>query len=1610
MKIKNNTSQVLSEAEKRGPVEQPRQMIVLGMHRSGTSALTNALARMGVFVGDQDELTASNWENPHGFFERRDARRICDALLHRGEADWWKISRFDAGQLTNPVLGPAREDFISLTEKLDAKGHWAIKEPRLCVLLPIVLPLLRRVLPIVALRHPIEIAHSLYHRNGFSIQASLALWETYILRALRDSDGLDRCFVHYDALIRDPAATLERLATRLQSLGVSGLDPEQGVAAIDPALFREKQDGGQDWRLSPEQAHLWAMLKDLGVDGAGLEIPAVSLHATQILREFEIDQTARRSLISEKEASERERSKAEANLQRHQAAADEARAKLGATDAQLKTTRAELEAAKARSAETEAKHGKVSRELDETRTNLAGLNDRFDSARRELEVTTKRLLEIGDHHNKTLSKLGEDRERLVGEREALKGELTAQRRLSEKQARAHQDILRRAMERSADEIRAFGRARHKAATQIAKFEWNLNLAVRDKVLLEAERAAQAALLDAILGSTLWRVLSRIRKLTHNPIAARRRRDRVARSVSMAEVMALFDPDWYRMRNPDVALTGLDPLDHYLLRGAVRGRDPGPLFHVDFYLASAKTIGEDEEAARNPLIHYLTSGATAGLSPHALFDPAFYATENPDVVESGMNPLVHFILHGGQEGRSPSPCFDARWYLDMYPDVAAAGCNPLLHYLDHGTDEGRDPAPDFSTSGYLKSYPDVVRSAQNPLMHYQLFGRYEGRNPRGIGDPTATDGSTQQQKSPQPVPANLSTMRPVAPLSASPKPSRQNKLPLSALLISWDIGHNPVGRAYMLAEAVDRVVEHTVIAGFQFPRYGSRVWEPLRDSRLPVIPIPGHNLPDMIELARSIADQVRPDVVIACKPRLPALQLGMQIRDAAGCPLILDIDDHELSFFANRDPITMEQFEAVQPGEWANHVEPYGEEWTRLCEGLTGTADRILVSNTALQKRFGGVVVPHVRDESAFQPVDASARVAVRNRFGVPIDARVVLFFGTPRLHKGIGELAAAVAAIDDPRVRLVIIGDAPDKSVTAKLNQIAPGRVIQIPGQPFSAIPTIMALGDVVALPQDVDHPISQFQLPAKAIDAIAAGLPLLVTPTPPLMDLVSAGLAVPFEPKGLKDAIVAALNKPVTPESQAAVRERFLRGYSYLSAGESLRKIIGEAVAQKPSEAAVGSGTRLVAAQYRALGCEPPQPSKTLPEQGRDIVMFWKQNDSALYGRRNDMVARYLASRDDVRRVIVFDAPISRNKLIELRDRGRSGDQDRLIYTRTIEKQMGLRDEGKIARRVLVYQPRHVRNVKSNALQDQVVNHVRATLEQEGVDPSQAVFWLYPRNPFLETLVDTFKPARVVTDIVDDHRAWPNVSEDQRRELDQHYTRVLGFADFAMANCEPVRASMAKIRPDIRLIPNGCDMPSTDTTPSSSAFQRVTEWPGKVIGFTGNLEAKIDDELIKRLSRELPDALIVLVGSTHANPSVRELAELPNVLMPGVAPYEELGAWVSRFDVAIIPHRRMALTESMNPLKQYVYLSHGVPVVATNISGLEDVPGITVASDQESFVIAVRAALEAPRAAVATQDFIREHSWDARLSGFVDEILTDENSSPKPVRHGFDEQANPSD
>ncbi|MGA9996517.1 MAG: glycoside hydrolase family 99-like domain-containing protein [Pyrinomonadaceae bacterium] len=111
--------------------------------------------------------------------------------------------------------------------------------------------------------------------------------------------------------------------------------------------------------------------------------------------------------------------------------------------------------------------------------------------------------------------------------------------------------------------------------------------------------------------------------------------------------ALFDAEWYLRENPDVAQTGLDPLEHYLRLGANEGRAPHPLFDPKFYL---KTYPEAAISGLNPLHHYLTEGWKKGYKPNPKFDPAFYVAIYADIAEAGVEPLTHFITDGLREGR------------------------------------------------------------------------------------------------------------------------------------------------------------------------------------------------------------------------------------------------------------------------------------------------------------------------------------------------------------------------------------------------------------------------------------------------------------------------------------------------------------------------------------------------------------------------------------------------------------------------------------------------------------------------------------------------------------------------------------------------------------------------------------------------------------------------------------------------------------------------------------------------------------------------------------------------------------------------------------------------
>ncbi len=399
--------------------------------------------------------------------------------------------------------------------------------------------------------------------------------------------------------------------------------------------------------------------------------------------------------------------------------------------------------------------------------------------------------------------------------------------------------------------------------------------------------------------------------------------------------------------------------------------------------------------------------------------------------------------------------------------------------------------------------------------------------------------------------------------------------------------------------------------------------------------------------------------------------------------------------------------------------------------------------------------------------------------------------------------------------------------------------------------------------------------------------------------------------------------------------------------------------------------------------------------DAGTDIVVFWKQNDSTLYGRRIDMVVRYLASRSDIRRVVVVDAPIGDSNLAKLdEDRG-TAHHGRAIHARTLKKQAGAFDVGKIAYKVYVCPLKHYRFREDGSARPRFIEgyieFLQDVFSKEGIDPRQAVFWIYPRNFHAPALLRKFDPGKVVVDVVDDDRAWPSVPEDTKRKLTENLRTLLQSADMAFANCAPVQQSMREYCPDIRLVANGCDVDPPRTLPRDEAYQSFVRRPGKVLGFVGNLEAKIDIDLLHELAKRFDECHIVLIGSTHANPKVLELSRHPNVSLPGVVPYEEIDAWLRRFDVGLIPHLDMDLTRHMNPLKAYVYLSRNIPVVATAIPNIDTGDGLVrVAHTHAAFLDQVARILAGDRPSQrAFRNYAASNSWKQRFAAHIDELLS---------------------
>jgi hypothetical protein len=227
--------------------------MVLGMHRSGTSLLTGLLESSGLYIGEKEELLPPKPDNPEGFWERRDVMELNEWLLNTaapGEhvfqnwTGWLQGRPLNMDMLAKPVQVTFKARAKRILNKMLIPGKpWVIKDPRLCLTLSCWKESIGPFLPIILHRHPHEIAKSLHKREGFPLEFSVALWETYFLGALNATLGMPRLFLTMSELREDPKATLKKTRSFLENHGVGPLLPIETIPfdkMFNPALVHHK--------------------------------------------------------------------------------------------------------------------------------------------------------------------------------------------------------------------------------------------------------------------------------------------------------------------------------------------------------------------------------------------------------------------------------------------------------------------------------------------------------------------------------------------------------------------------------------------------------------------------------------------------------------------------------------------------------------------------------------------------------------------------------------------------------------------------------------------------------------------------------------------------------------------------------------------------------------------------------------------------------------------------------------------------------------------------------------------------------------------------------------------------------------------------------------------------------------------------------------------------------------------------------------------------------------------------------------------------------------------------------------------------------------------------
>jgi lipopolysaccharide biosynthesis glycosyltransferase len=645
-------------------------VLVLGMHRSGTSALTRVINLLGADL-PRDLMPAAEGNNEPGFWESKDAYRINEDILAAGGSTWADWRRFNPDWFRSPAVAQFKERALAILERdFSASAFFVLKDPRICRLLPFWLGVLREfgadakcVLPI---RNPIEVALSLHARDNFLPVKSYLLWLRHVLDAEQGSRGLSRGFLSYSELLTDWRATITALSDNIDL----AWPRRSATAAVEIDSFLQgghrhhavSDANGLDRPEVPTWVKsVYSALKSLAADPTD----AAALHELDLVwSEFNASSETFGLVLRQEEIARDQQRK------------------------HLDTIRADLE--------------EQTKRANQAATQSSELEKRIAELRASLKAQTKRT------HTTA--------ERLAA----------ALRRLDSLQSDASWQLMRplRRIESKWPEL-------VRAAAAVPKATWwalKMRLPERQRLSKVATRLLQSGLFDrdwyiqrypeiVLHGANPvlhWLTLGWKEHRDPNPLFGIEWYLTKYRDVAGTDVNPLihyldhganegrdpgpdFNTNWYLAQYPDVTRGRMSPLEHYLKIGREKGYDPKPAAtgHATPWNQGPDAI---EQFLDTPAM--VAQGlATGGTSR--------YQAMRQDVAESGL--------------------WDERWYLTTYYDEVreqlllnrtSERLSALDFYLCEGWRRGHKPSARFSLR-------DLSDDQTNPVTRYLSVLRFEG---------------------------------------------------------------------------------------------------------------------------------------------------------------------------------------------------------------------------------------------------------------------------------------------------------------------------------------------------------------------------------------------------------------------------------------------------------------------------------------------------------------------------------------------------------------------------------------------------------------------------------------------------------------------------------------------------------------------------------------------------------------------------------------------------------------------------------------------------------------------------------------------------------------------